>query len=377
MDKKSRLFLSPPHVEGNELKYVQEAFASNYIAPLGAMTEAFEKALSDYTKIPHCLVVNSGTAAIHLALRHFGVGFGDLVLSSSLTFIGSVSFAHHLGAELSFIDSDPQTWNMDSSLLEQALIHCKREGRMPKAVITTDLYGQCSPYDEIIELCKPYGVKVIVDAAESLGATYKGAHAGSKGDASIVSFNGNKIITTSSGGMLASHDAELIEHARKLSTQAREPFSYYEHEEIGYNYRMSNILAAIGLGQLETLSAKLKRRCAINALYQSLLKDEVAISFMPKASFGEPNYWLTVILLDPSKTSLTSDQLRISLEKENIESRPLWKPMHLQPVFKHCRMYGGAVCEHLFQRGLCLPSGSGLANDDVDRVCGVIRRAMK
>ena len=369
----NKIFLSPPDIGQNELKYVEDAFASNYVAPLGPATEAFERALSEYTGIPYCLVTNAGTAALHLALKHLNILPGDIVIGSDLTFIASLSNAYHMGAEVRFIDCLENSWNMDPNLLEKAINDCKKESKLPKAVIVTDLYGQCSDYDAIKNLCIPLGIPVIVDACEALGANYKGTHAGSLGDACALSFNGNKIITTSGGGALLSHNKDLIDHARKLSTQARESVPYYEHKEIGFNYRMSNICAAIGLGQLENIDKKLNKKRQIFENYKNLLaplKDK--ISWMPVANYGNPNHWLSVMQINPEKTSSSWKDLWTTLGKHNIESRPVWKPMHLQPVFKNNRYYGGKVCEKLFANGLCLPSGTTLTFEQQQYISEVI-----
>lgn len=369
----NKIFLSPPDIFQNELKYVEDAFASGYIAPLGPATEAFEKALAKYTGIPYCLVTNSGTSALHLALKHLNIGHKDIVLASDLTFIASLSNAYHMGAEIRFIDCNENSWNMDPNLLQKAIDDCKKEGKLPKAVIVTDLYGQCADYDTIKAICVPLGIPLIIDSAEALGATYKDKHAGFCGDACALSFNGNKIITTSGGGALLSHNKNLIEHARKLSTQARELFPYYEHKEVGFNYRMSNICAAIGLGQLEIIDKKLIQKQKIFENYKKLLAPlEDRISFIPVSSYGKPNHWLTVIQINPNKTSVTWEYLWNALAEYNIESRPVWKPMHLQPVFKNNRYYGGEICEKLFANGLCLPSGTALTFEQQQYICNVI-----
>ena len=400
-----RLFLSPPHLGGSEQARVAEAFASNYIAPLGPQVDAFEAAFAGLTGIPHCLAVSSGTAAMHLALHCLGVGPGDLVLGASLTFIGSVSPARLLGAELAFVDSEPGTWNMDPALLRQALTQLAAEGRRVKAVIPTDIYGQCADYQALLDACAPFGVPIVADCAESMGSRSAAPdkniarsaapgqdiarsaapddndddgtlHAGAWPGlaASIFSFNGNKIITTSGGGMLASHNAALIAHARKLSQQAREPAPHYEHAELGYNYRLSNILAAIGLGQLDVLEARVAQKRRVFRWYQELLGGQPGLSLMPEAAAGRANRWLTVALLDED-FGAAPEAVRQALEAENIESRPLWKPMHLQPVFAGCRMFGGAVSEALFARGLCLPSGTAMTREDVERVAAIVLRA--
>jgi dTDP-4-amino-4,6-dideoxygalactose transaminase len=379
MDKKNsqRIFLSPPHMGGTEQRFIQEAFDSNYIAPLGPQVDSFEKEFSERTGITHAVALSSGTAAIHLAVLLSGVGKGDLVLASTLTFIGSVSPIVFQGAVPVFVDSDRVSWNMDPKLLEEELETCQKQDCLPKAIIPTDLYGQCADMDRIIEICKPYGVPVIVDAAEALGAKYNGRHAGKGAVSAIFSFNGNKIITTSGGGMLASDDKALIDQARFLSQQARDPAPHYEHSELGYNYRMSNILAAIGRGQLKVLDERVKRKRKIFRTYSEMLSDLPGIEFMPEAPYGECTRWLTVILITPEEFGADRETVRLALEVENIESRPLWKPMHMQPVFKGCRVRGGSVSEDLFNRGLCLPSGTAMTETDLERIIAVIRKCCK
>ncbi len=373
----SKIFLSPPDICGNELSYVQKAFASNYVAPLGPMTQAFEQALSAYTKIPYCLALNSGTSALHLMLAHLKIQPGDVVLASDVTFIASASYAYHMGAELRWIDSDVATWNMDPQCLKKALEDCKKEKKLPKAVVVTDLYGQCADYDAIRSLCESDGIPMFIDACEALGATYKGHHAGSKGLGCAFSFNGNKIITTSGGGALLSHDESLIQHARKLSTQAREDCPYYEHQEVGFNYRMSNICAAIGLGQLETLDKKLAKKRSIFEYYKTALVPLGGrVHWMPQAPYGQPNHWLTVMQLNPKETAVTPDELLLAMEQNGIEGRRFWKPMHLQPVFRKCRYYGNEVGDALFANGVCLPSGTSLTEDQLEQVVSVIRKIL-
>lgn len=369
---KKQIFLSPPHMDQYSREFVAQAFDSNFIAPLGPMVDKFEKEFSEYIGIKRCIALSSGTAAMHLALKHLGIGQDDEVIASTLTFIGSVSPIIFQGASPVFIDSCRSSWNMDPNLLANELKSCTAKGKVPKAVIPTDLYGQCSDYDKIQEICDYYNVPVIIDAAESLGAEYKNRKSGAAGRASIFSFNGNKIITTSCGGMLASEDNKLIDHARKLAQQAREPLPHYEHMEIGYNYRMSNILAAIGLGQLQVLDERVKRKRHIFEYYKSSLGNVSGIEFMPEASYGKSNCWLTVILITPQEYGVDGEMVRLALETENIESRPVWKPMHLQPVFKGCRYINGDVAEDLFRRGLCLPSGTAMTEEDLDRVVKVI-----
>lgn len=363
-----RIYLSAPHMGGQELAFIQEAFDSNFIAPIGPMIERFEREFSAYTQIPHCVALSSGTAALHLALRCLGVGSGDPVIASSLTFIGSVSPITFLHAEPILVDSESDSWNMDPTLLTEAIDQLIAEGRPPKAVLPTDIYGQCNNYERLQAICEPHGIPLLVDAAEAVGATWRGRHAGRDATAAAFSFNGNKIITTSGGGMLASHDEAMIAHARKLATQSRDPAPHYQHSEIGYNYRMSNIVAAIGCGQLQVLDEHVDRRRAIFETYRRELGDCPGVSFMPEPPDCRSTRWLSVMLLEPGTARRTPDELRQILEARNIEARPVWKPMHLQPVFEGVRMHGGAFCERLFATGLCLPSGSAMTATDLDRV---------
>ncbi len=372
--KNDRIYLSPPHMSGREIEYVQEAFESNYIAPLGPQVDAFEKEFCEKVGTRYAVALSSGTAAIHLALKSLKVGAGDFVFASTLTFIGSVSPIIFQGATPVFIDCDKKSWNLDPNLLLDELKKCSENSMLPKALIITDLYGQCSDYDLILEICDTYEVPVIIDAAEALGAEYKDRHAGQGGKAAIFSFNGNKIITTSGGGMLVSDDKEFIDYARKLSQQAREDYPYYEHTEIGYNYRMSNILAAIGRGQLEVLDARVKRKREIFNYYKNALGKISGIEFMPEVQYGKSNRWLTVILVNPYDFGANRETLRLALESKKIESRPIWKPMHLQPVFKGCRAVGGKVSESLFKRGLCLPSGTSLGYESLDKIISIINK---
>lgn len=372
-----RIFLSPPHMGGEEIRFVQEAFESNYIAPLGPHVDAFEREFCNITGIANALALSSGTAAMHLALRILGVGPGDEVVASTLTFIGSVSPIIFQGATPVFIDADRSTWNMDTELLKEELNKCSLRGKLPKAVVPTDLYGQCADLDQIIEICEPYGIPVVVDAAESLGAKYKGRSSGKGAVLAVFSFNGNKIITTSGGGMLVSDNKDLIDKARYLSQQAREPLPHYEHVEIGYNYRMSNILAAIGRGQLRVLDERVRRKREISVRYQELLADLPGIEFMPEARYGNANRWLTVIIVNEEDFGADREVVRLELEKHNIESRPVWKPMHLQSVFKGSRIRGGSISENLFERGLCLPSGTQMADEDIRRITAIIHNMRK
>ena len=446
-----RIFLSPPHMGGEELELIKEAFGSNYIAPLGPQVDAFEREFAEYIGIKHCTAVSSGTAAMHLALRHLGVGPSDEVFASTLTFIGGVTPVVFQGAMPVFIDCDRESWNMDLGLLEAELERCEKRGKLPKAVVPTDLYGQCCDLPRIVEICDRYGVPVICDSAEALGALFlgqrrKGAktdngrvnkreedgwmdeeckiqnpkyklatdphrhtqtskdqisktdlrpltsdpwrHAGAGARAAVYSFNGNKIITTSGGGMLASDDGALIEHAKKLSQQARGDFAHYEHEEIGFNYRMSNVLAAIGRGQLRVLDERVKRKREIFEYYRDALGDVPGIEFMPEPAWSRSNRWLTVVLITPEEFGVDREEVRVALGEEDIEARPVWKPMHMQPVFGcreqraesskqqyEARVVGGEVAEDLFERGLCLPSGTAMTEGDLDRVIETIMKS--
>jgi dTDP-4-amino-4,6-dideoxygalactose transaminase len=359
-------------MSGLEQDFIAEAFASNYIAPLGPQVDAFEQEFAEKTGISNAVALSSCTAALHLALHVAGVRDGDEVIASTLTFIGSVSPITYLGGIPVFIDSDGLSWNMDTELLAEAIHSCSKNNRLPKAVVPTDLYGQCCDLDRILEICSPFDIPVIVDAAESLGATCRGRCSGAGAWSAAYSFNGNKIITTSGGGMLASDDADLIAQARFLSQQARDAAPHYEHSKIGFNYRMSNILAAIGRGQLAVLDERVNAKRRVFEKYQVALKDVAGLEFMPEAPYGQSNRWLTVVLISPDQFGADREAVRLALEKENIEARPVWKPMHLQPVFEGRRCVGGSVAEDLFRRGLCLPSGTAMSDDDIQRVASVI-----
>ena len=350
-----RVFLSAPHMSGRELEYVKQAFESNYIAPAGPQLSRFEDLFCELTGFKHCVAVASGTAGIQVALKSLGVQPGQVVLASTLTFIGSVAAPHHLGAELILVDSDQETWNMDPVLLDSEIERLLASGKTIGAVLPTELYGQCCDLDRIKAICDPYGIPVLCDSAESLGATYRQLPAGRLADAAVFSFNGNKILTTSGGGMVASDDRELIDHCRYLSTQARQPVLHYEHVDVGYNYRMSNIVAAIGIGQLEVLDQRVEKKREINRWYRDRLDGVPGISFMPESNYGQSNCWLTVIQIDPATFGASHHQVIEALERENIESRPVWKPMHLQPAFKHIRCVGGTVAESLFSKGSLPP----------------------
>ncbi|MDP2318106.1 MAG: aminotransferase class I/II-fold pyridoxal phosphate-dependent enzyme [Acidobacteriota bacterium] len=372
----SRVYLSPPHVFGQEELLVAEAFASNWLSPLGPHVDAFEREMAATAGTAHAVALSSGTAALHLAMAILGVGAGDTVICSSLTFSASAYPITYVQGAPVFVDSD-DTWTMDPSLLEDALREADRRGRRPKAVIAVDLYGQCADYDVIRPLCDNYGVPLVVDAAEALGSTYRGRPAGSFGRMGVFSFNGNKIITTAGGGMLVSDDEEIAKKARFLATQARDPAPHYQHSVIGYNYRLSNVLAAIGRGQLATLPARVVARRKVFDRYVSDLGGLPGITFMPEASYGRGNRWLTCLTIDAAQFGATREDVRLALEADDIESRPVWKPMHLQPVFAGAPMFGGAVSERLFADGLCLPSGSSLTEHDQDRVIAIIERVAR
>ena len=368
-----RLFLSPPHMSGDERVLVGEAFDSNYIAPVGPMIQRFEQGFCDYTGFHHAVAVSSGTAALHLGLRMLELKPGDSVMTSTLTFIAGVAPVSYVGAVPIFIDCDPVTLGLDVDLLAQALKDAHRAGTLPKAIVPTDLFGQSSDLDPILALGEEYGVPVFCDSAEAVGAFYKGRHAGKGAWAAAFSFNGNKIITTSGGGILASDDAKVIERARYLSTQARQPFVHYEHTEAGYNYRLSNVSAAIGVGQLRYIEDRVTRRRAIFDGYSERLGNLPGLTMMPEASYGRSTRWLTVVFIDKDAFGASPEDIRLALESQNIEARPIWKPMHMQPVYADAPHIGGETAERLFTRGLCLPSGSQLTPDDQERVCEVIR----
>ena len=370
---KKRIFLSPPHMSGAELEYVKQAFESNYIAPLGPQLNRFEELFRELLGFEHCLAVSNGTSAIHLALRSLGVQAGDQVLASTLTFVGSVSPVTYQQADIVFIDSDEQTWNMDPNILEDELKRMDAAGRLPKAVLPTELYGQACDLDAIVQICDRYKIPVVCDSAESLGATYRNASVGKSARVATFSFNGNKIITTSGGGMLASDDGELIENCRYLATQARQPVRHYEHHDIGYNYRMSNVLAAIGIGQLEALSSRVDRKREVFDYYLAEIGDLPGWQFMPEADYGRCNRWLTVATIDPEAFGATHEDVIVALEKQDIESRPVWKPLHLQKAFSQYRIVGGSVSEKLFKTGICLPSGTAMGPQDMKRICDIIR----
>jgi len=418
-----RLYLSPPDVGPADREALLAAFDSGWVAPVGPEVDGFEVDVAEWLQsrsgtveaLRPCVALSSGTAALHLALLLAGVARGDLVFVSSFTFAASVNAVLYCGAEPVFLDSEEKSWNLDPDVLEEALEGAAKQGRLPKALICVDLYGMCADYGRIRPLCDRYGVALIQDSAEALGARYGSRETGSRtsnfkrptsniertgnreldnrelanrrqgtpeaaglqGDFGVFSFNGNKILTTSGGGVLVCPDEETAKRARFLATQAREDAPHYEHREVGYNYRMSNLLAALGRSQLQALEGKIAARRQHFEGYQKRMNGHPGLGWIPFGEYGEPNYWLTCLTLDPELAGFSREDLRLALEKENIESRPLWKPMHLQPAFKQYKMWGGSVSEKLFARGLCLPSGSGMTDQDRERVIGVWDRVIQ
>lgn len=368
-----RIFLSPPHMCGEEIVYVQQAFDSNYIAPLGEHVDELERAICAATGTNHAVALSSGTAAIHLALILLGVKAGDLVVCQSFTFAGTINPVAYLGAVPVLVDSEPNTWNMDPELLRQAIVACRARGANPKAIIPVDLYGMPAKMSEIMSIAREFEIPVIEDAAEALGARLEGRPCASLGDFGILSFNGNKILTTSGGGALVSQDQGLIDKARFLATQARDPEPHYEHTHIGYNYRMSNVLAAIGRGQFTVLDQRVHAKRTIHDAYQRLLGHLPGIRFLTEPCGFFSNRWLTTILVDPASTGgVTREDIRMALEQNYVESRPLWKPMHLQPIYRDVPFHGNNTSERLFAQGLCLPSGTAMKDDDLERVAGIV-----
>ena len=368
-----RIYLSAPDISPQDHASVDAVLTSNWVAPIGPALDAFEAAVAARVGRSHAVALHSGTAALHLALQILGIGAGDAVVCPTLTFAASANPICYLGAEPVFVDSESRTWNIDPEKLEAAL----QSRRDIKAVIVVHLYGQCAEMTRILELCEAYGVPLIEDAAEALGASYHGRPAGSMGAFSFFSFNGNKIITTSGGGMLLGDEAVQIERARYLATQAREPVTHYEHKAIGYNYRMSNLLAGLGNSQLADLDRRVATRRAHFEAYKSALSDLTGVRFMPIADPDGANYWLTCFTLNPAEHPITRDVLLVALENVDIEARPLWKPLHLQPVFKNKACFGGELAADLFERGICLPSGSGMSGDERQRVIDAIRAVFR
>jgi len=369
-----RIYLSPPAVLGDEESSLVAALQSNWIAPLGPEVDAFEQDLERATGVAHALATSSGTAAIHLALLALGVSPGDVVVAPSFTFIGSVSPVTYIGGEPWFVDSETESWNLDPDRLREAFEAARAEGRRVGAVVAVDLLGQCADYPRIVEICAEFDIPLVEDAAEALGASCAGRPAGSYGQVGILSFNGNKIITTSGGGALVADDGDLVERCRHLATQAREPEIHYEHREIGYNYRLSNILAALGRAQLATLNERVNARRKLFDTYVERLADLDGVDFMPEAPYGRSNRWLTTLTVDSDRFGATNLDIINALAADNIEARPVWKPMHLQPPFADSRMFGGSICERLYATGLCLPSGTLMTDDDIDRVVSIVRR---
>lgn len=368
----NRIFLSSPHMGGAERVLVEEVFASNWIAPTGPMVTRFEEDLARLTGTGHVAALSSGTAALHLALRLSDIGPGDEVWGATMTFIGGVAPILYLGAKPVFLDVDPDDFLLDLDVLETQLKTARERGTLPKALITTDIYGHVVDGGRVAALRREYGFVWISDTAEAVGSYRDGQHAGTGADFIILSFNGNKIITTSGGGALASDNAEAIDRARFLSTQARDPAAHYEHTTYGYNYRLSNVCAAIGVGQLQVLVQRAARRRHIHSLYRERLGALPGFGFSGEAPGMQANRWLTTVRIGPQARGLDNEAIRLALEADNIESRPLWKPMHLQPVFAGASHFGGDVAAQAFAEGLCLPSGSSMTDNDVDRVCSII-----
>lgn len=376
-----KIYLSAPHLGNKEQNYVNSAFSSNWIAPLGPNVDGFEKDLEAYNQVKHCAALSAGTAAIHLALIILGVQKGDVVLCQSFTFCGSANPIRYVGAEPVFIDSEKGSWNMDPELLEEAIRDQKKKGKRIGAIMPVHLYGMPAKMDEIMAIAKKHGIAVVEDAAESLGSSYKEKKTGSIGDIGIYSFNGNKIITTGGGGAMVSNNKDWVDKARFLATQARDPEPHYQHSVIGYNYRLSNVLAGIGRGQMQVLDKRIaQRRENFRRYYdyfQSWNEKGFDIRFQQEQDAIFSNRWLTAILIDPLENNgLDRETLRLALLEENIEARPLWKPMHLQPVFEGAAFYGPGHCEQMFEHGLCLPSGSDLTERDFERIFGVVEGVM-
>jgi len=372
----SRIYLSPPDVGEAERAALDAAMRSGWVAPVGPDLDAFESEVASVTARSYGVGLSSGTAALHLGLREVGVGPGDDVVISTFTFAATANAVTYCGATPVLVDSEASTWNLSPELLAEELVERAGRGRLPAAVLVVDLYGQCADYGRLLPLCEEYGLPVIEDAAEALGASYGGRPAGSFGAAAVLSFNGNKIITTSGGGMLVTDEEHLAERTRHLATQARDPGPHYEHTEVGYNYRLSNLLAALGRAQLAGLAQKVERRRALNRRYREALGDLAGVGFQPTGPTQEPNCWLTCITIDPQEARTTPEAVRLALEAQDIEARPTWKPMHLQPVYAEAPRRVDGTSERLFTTGLCLPSGSSLSDVDQDRVIDVVRASL-
>jgi dTDP-4-amino-4,6-dideoxygalactose transaminase len=374
---KERIHLSVPHMGGQEKRFVEEAFESNWIAPLGPQVEAFEREFREIVGARYGVALSSGTAALHLAYQLVGVGPGDEVLVSTLTFSATVNPILYLGGRPVFVDSERASWNLDPALVEDTLRERRAIGRLPKAVAVVHLYGQPADMTRLVEVCADYDVPIVEDAAESLGASHREQATGTFGKVGIYSFNGNKVITTSGGGMLVSDDEQLVRHALKLATQAREPVPHYEHQELGYNYRLSNVLAGIGRGQLRVLEDHVEARRRVFEFYRRELGDLPGLEFMPEAPRSRHSRWLSTLTIDPAEFGVDRETVRLALESENIEARPVWKPMHRQPIFEDYERVGGSVADDLFARGLCLPSTSSLTSEHLERVVEAVRDVYK
>ena len=380
MIDKSKIWLSSPHMSGNEMKYVQEAFDGNWIAPLGPNVDGFEKDLEQFLgEGTHVAAVNTGTAALHLALVMLGVEKDDYVICQSLTFSASANPIIYLGGIPIFVDSEPDTWNICPNALEDAVKSCIKKGKKPKAIITVCLYGMPYKVDEIREISDKYGIPILEDSAEALGSTYKGQKCGTFGDISVLSFNGNKIITTSGGGALVLKDEIYKKKAVFLSTQAKDDAPHYQHSTVGYNYRLSNVCAGIGRGQMEVINDRVALRRKNHEFYKEIFTSFVGVNFFSEPSLDFfSNHWLNAVIIDPNKTNgFRSEDLIYEFQKENIESRPLWKPMHMQPLFNKAEYFGAIIAEKLFKFGLCLPSGSNMSNKDRERISEVIYKVFK
>ncbi|MDJ0365150.1 DegT/DnrJ/EryC1/StrS family aminotransferase [Hymenobacter sp. H14-R3] len=374
-----RIYLSPPHLGRHELNYLHKAVEDNWVAPIGPNLDGFEADICAAVGVPYCVALNSGTAALHLGLLLLGVGPGDEVLCPSFTFVATANAILYCGASPVFVDSEPITWNICPQRLREAIEDRIRLGKKPKALLLVHLYGMPAQLTEILAIATEFEIPILEDAAEALGASWQQQPLGSFGQVGVFSFNGNKILTTSGGGALVTHSRELAERARFLATQAKEAAPHYQHSEIGFNYRLSNLLAGIGRGQMELLADRVKRRREIFDWYREHLAGLPGLALAPatEPAGSRANRWLTTLLLDPAETATTPETLRLHLETRNIESRPLWKPMHLQPLFADAPMYGGAVCADFFARGLCLPSGTAMGDEELRRVVKSVREAMQ